>query len=152
MKALYSNAVTLDSGARGATTSFTERGQGDVLIAWENEAYLALQEPGKDKFEIVTPSLSILAEPPVSVVDKVVDKRGTRKVAEAYPQYLYSPVGQTWLQELLPPPRQGCCRQVRQAVWYGEPVHHRRAVRWLDQSPETHFADGGVLDQISGKK
>jgi sulfate/thiosulfate-binding protein len=84
----------LDSGARGSTTTFVERGIGDVLLAWENEAYLAIKELGPDKFEIVTPSLSILAEPPVSVVDKVVDKRATRKVAQAYLEYLYSPEGQ----------------------------------------------------------
>ena len=81
---LFKNVLVLDSGARGATTSFVERGQGDVLIAWENEAYLAVKELGPDKFDIITPSISILAEPPVSVVDKVADKHGTRKVAEAY--------------------------------------------------------------------
>ena len=80
---LFKNVKVLDSGARGATTTFTERGIGDVLLAWENEAYLAVKELGPEKFDIVTPSLSILAEPPVSVVDKVVDKKGTRKVAQA---------------------------------------------------------------------
>ena len=80
----------LDSGARGATTTFVERGIGDVLLAWENEAYLALDE-ARDKVDIVVPSISILAEPPVAVVDKVVDRKGTRAVAEAYLQYLYSP-------------------------------------------------------------
>jgi sulfate/thiosulfate-binding protein len=93
-------------GARGATTTFAERGIGDVLISWENEAYLAVKELGPDKFEIVTPSLSILAEPPVAVVDKVVDKRGTRAVAQAYLEYLYSP-GRPGNRraELLPPDR-----------------------------------------------
>ena len=80
---LYRNVPVFDSGARGSTTTFVQRGLGDVLLAWENEAYLAVNELGRDKFEIVTPSLSILAEPPVTVVDKVVDKKGTRKVAEA---------------------------------------------------------------------
>jgi sulfate/thiosulfate-binding protein len=94
VKKLYANVKVLDSGARGATTTFVERGIGDVLIAWENEAYLSVKELGPDKFEIVTPSLSILAEPPVAVVDKVVDKTGTRKVATAYLNYLYSPEGQ----------------------------------------------------------
>src|SRR5262249_18385411 len=89
--ALYRNVPVLDSGARGSTTTFVERGIGDVLIAWENEAYLALKEFGPEKFQIVNPSVSILAEPPVSVVDKVVDKRGTRAVAQAYLEYLYSP-------------------------------------------------------------
>ncbi len=93
VKALYKNVEVLDSGARGSTNTFVERGIGDVLIAWENEALLATNELGKDKFEIVTPSESILAEPTVSVVDKVVDKKGTRQVAEAYLKYLYSPEG-----------------------------------------------------------
>ncbi len=91
---VYKNAGVLDSGARGATTSFVQRGQGDVLLAWENEAFLSLKEFGSVKFEIVVPSSSILAEPPVAVVDKVVDKHGTRKVAEAYLQYWYSDEGQ----------------------------------------------------------
>ena len=91
---LLANVKVLDAGARGATTSFTERGIGDVLLAWENEAFLAKNELGPDKFDIVTPTISILAEPPVSVVDKVVDKRGTRKVAEAYLRFLYTKEGQ----------------------------------------------------------
>jgi len=94
VKKLYANVKVLDSGARGATTTFTERGIGDVLIAWENEAYLSVKELGPDKFDIITPSISILAEPPVAVVDKVVDKKGTRKVATAYLEQLYSPAGQ----------------------------------------------------------
>jgi sulfate/thiosulfate transport system substrate-binding protein len=91
---LYKNVLVLDTGARGATTTFVERGQGDVLLAWENEALLALGEAGGGGFEIVAPSVSILAEPTVSIVDKVVDRRGTRKIAEAYLRYLYSPEGQ----------------------------------------------------------
>lgn len=94
MNALYSNVEVLDSGARGATTTFVEREIGDVLIAWENEAYLSLNELGDDEFEIITPSLSILAEPPVAIVDKIVDKKGTREVAEAYLKHLYSDAGQ----------------------------------------------------------
>ncbi len=101
MKALFKNVEVQDSGARGATNTFVERGIGDVLIAWENEAYLAVNKLGKDKFEIVTPSESILAEPTVSVVDKVVDEQGTRKVAEDYLKYLYSPEGQTIAAEKL---------------------------------------------------
>jgi sulfate/thiosulfate-binding protein len=92
--ALFKNVPVLDSGARGSLTTFTERGVGDVFISWENEAFLATKELGPDKFQIVVPSLSILAEPPVTVVDKVVDKRGTRAVASAYLEYLYSPEGQ----------------------------------------------------------
>jgi sulfate/thiosulfate transport system substrate-binding protein len=91
---LFKNVPVLDTGARGATVTFAQRNIGDVLLAWENEAYLALDEFGKDKFEIVTPSLSILAEPTVAVVDKVVDKKGTRAAAEAYLKYLYAPEGQ----------------------------------------------------------
>ncbi|WP_018608909.1 sulfate ABC transporter substrate-binding protein [Uliginosibacterium gangwonense] len=149
VKSIYSNVKVLDTGARGATTSFTERGIGDVLIAWENEAYLAVKELGPDKFDIVTPSVSILAEPPVSVVDKTVDKRGTRKVAEAYLQYLYSPEGQ----EIA-------------AQNYYRPTDPKIAAKYSKQfanvklftidevfggwakAQKTHFADGGVFDQI----
>ena len=92
--AIYKNAPVLDTGARGATITFAQRGLGDVLIAWENDAFLAFDEFGKDKFEIVAPSLSIVAEPPVALVDGNVDKKGTRKVAEAYLDYLYSPDAQ----------------------------------------------------------
>src|SRR5262249_38279296 len=91
---LYGHVPVLDTGARGSTTTFVQRGIGDVLIAWENEALLAIKELGADKVEMVVPSISILAEPPVAVVDKVVDEHGTRKQAEAYLQYLYSPEGQ----------------------------------------------------------
>ncbi len=150
---IYKNAVVLDSGARGSTTSFTERGQGDVLIAWENEAYLALEEFGKDKFEIVTPSLSILAEPPVSVVDKVVDKRGTRKVAEAYLNYLYSPTGQDVAGKNFYRPRDKAA-QAKYAKQFG-----RVNLFTIDEvfggwqkAQKTHFSDGGVFDQIYTKK
>ncbi len=91
---LYSHVPVLDTGARGSTTTFAQRGIGDVLLSWENEAYLALDELGRDKFEIVYPSVSILAEPPVAVVDKNVDRHGTRKVAEAYLNFLYTKEGQ----------------------------------------------------------
>lgn len=91
---IYKNVAVLDSGARGSTTTFVERGIGDVFISWENEAFLAVNELGKDKFEIVVPSVSILAEPTVAVVDKVVDRRGTRAIAQAYLEYLYTPEGQ----------------------------------------------------------
>ncbi|PWC38009.1 sulfate ABC transporter substrate-binding protein [Azospirillum sp. TSO35-2] len=91
---LFKNVPVLDTGARGATVTFVQRGIGDVLLAWENEAFLAVEELGRDKFDIVVPSVSILAEPPVAVVDEVVDRKGTRKVAEAYLRYLYSPEGQ----------------------------------------------------------
>jgi sulfate/thiosulfate-binding protein len=94
VESIYRNVPVLDSGARGSTTTFAQRAVGDVFISWENEAFLILQEFGADKFEVVVPPFSILAEPPVSVVDFVVDKRGTRKVAEAYLNYLYTPAGQ----------------------------------------------------------
>src|SRR5687767_1999326 len=94
VRALFRNVPVLDTGARGSTTTFVQNGIGDVLLAWENEAFLSVEELGPDKFEIVVPKLSILAEPPVALVDKNVDKHGTREVAQAYLQYLYSPEGQ----------------------------------------------------------
>ena len=104
---LYKNVPVLDSGARGSTTTFAQRGIGDVLLSWENEAYLALNELGKDKVEIVTPSISILAEPPVSVVDKVAAKHGTAEVAKAYLEFLYTEEGQEIAREELLPPAPG---------------------------------------------
>jgi sulfate/thiosulfate-binding protein len=152
---LYKNVPVLDSGARGATTTFVERGIGDVLIAWENEAILAIKELGPDKVEIVAPTVSILAEPPVAVVDKNIDKRGTRKVAEAYLQFLYTDEGQ----EII-------------AKNYYRPATEKAATKYAAQFPKVklftlaevagnwgqaqkaHFADGGVFDQIyqPGKK
>jgi len=146
---IFKNVPVLDSGARGSTTTFVERGIGDVLLAWENEAVLAIKELGPDKFEIVVPSLSILAEPPVTVIDKNADKKGTRKVAEAYLQYLYSDEGQ----ELA-------------AQNYYRPSSEKIAKKYAAQFPKVklftidqefggwakaqkiHFADGGTFDQI----
>jgi sulfate transport system substrate-binding protein len=146
---LYKNVSVLDSGARGATTTFVERGIGDVLIAWENEAFLALKEFGADKYEIVVPSISILAEPPVSIVDKVVDKKGTRAVATAYLEYLYSDEGQ----EIV-------------AKNYYRPIDQKVAAKYAKTFPtinlitvykvfggwqkaqKTHFDDNGTFDQI----
>jgi hypothetical protein len=140
----------LDSGARGSTTTFVERGIGDVLIAWENEAYLALKELGPDKFELVTPSLSILAEPPVAVVDKVVDKRGTRKVATAYLEYLYSPEGQTLAGDNYYRPR-----DAKIAAKYAKQFAPVKLFTidevfggWAN-AQKTHFADGGLFDEIN---
>ena len=131
---LYKNAGVLDSGARGATTSFVQRGQGDVLIAWENEAFLSLKEFGPDKFEIVVPSVSILAEPPVAVVDKVVDKHGTRKLAEAYLKFLYSEEGQEIAARNFYRPRSTKVpAALTAAVSEAEALHHRRYLRRLDQ-------------------
>lgn len=149
VKKIYQNVEVLDSGARGATNTFVEKEIGDVLITWENEALLSQKELGKDKFEIVAPSISILAEPPVAVVDKVVDKKGTRKVAEAYLKYLYTEKGQ----EIA-------------AKNYYRPRDQKVAEKYASQFPkielftvdevfggwkkaqETHFKDGGVFDSI----
>ncbi len=123
---LYKNVPVLDSGARGATTTFVERGIGDVLLAWENEALLAIKELGPDKVEIVAPSVSILAEPPVAVVDKVVDKRGTRKVAEAYLNYLYSEEGQDIAAKNYYRPTAGAAAEkICGAISESQTVHHR---------------------------
>ncbi|MEY3720202.1 MAG: ABC-type sulfate transport system substrate-binding protein [Pseudomonadota bacterium] len=150
---MYKNVPVLDSGARGSTTTFIERGIGDVLLTWENEALLAIKELGPEKVEIVVPSVSVLAEPPVAVVDKVVDRRGTRKQAEAYLQYLYTEEGQ----EIA-------------AQNYYRPTNEKVAKKYAAQFPKvklltiddiaggwtkaqrTHFADGGVFDQIYQRK
>lgn len=146
---LFKNVPVLDSGARGATISFVERGLGDVLLAWENEALISLKEWGPDKFDIVAPSLSILTEPPVAVVDKVADRRGTRKVAEEYLKYLYSDEGQ----EII-------------AKNYYRPINPKIAAKYASQYPKLnlitvdntfggwqkaqkdHFSDGGSFDQL----
>ena len=152
--AIYKNAPVLDTGARGSTLTFTQRGIGDVLIAWENEAFLALEEFGADKFEIIVPSLSILAEPPVAVVDANVDANGTRKPAEAYLQYLYSDAGQKLI-----------------AKNYYRPTNEKAAdpadlarfpklkLLTIDgdfsgwgKAQAAHFADGGSFDQIYSAK
>ena len=123
---IYKNVPVLDTGARGSTITFVERNVGDVLIAWENEAFLAINEFGKDKFEIVVPSVSILAEPPIAVVDKVVDKKGTRAAAEAYLKFIYSPQGQEIAaQELLSSARSGCRQEIRKHIPEGAAFHHR---------------------------
>ncbi|WP_434622974.1 sulfate ABC transporter substrate-binding protein [Azospirillum sp. B2RO_4] len=145
---LFKNVPMLDSGARGSTVTFTQRGIGDVLLAWENEAYLSLKEFGADKFEIVTPSLSILAEPPVAVVDKVVDRKGTRKVAEAYLQFLYTREGQEIAARNFYRPR-----SPELAAQYAGRFADVKLVT-IDQfggwraAQEKHFSDGGVFDQI----
>ncbi|MBP7392425.1 MAG: sulfate ABC transporter substrate-binding protein [Zoogloea sp.] len=150
VKKLFANVKVLDSGARGSTTTFIERGIGDVLIAWENEAYLALKELGPDKFDLITPSLSILTEPPVSIVDKVVDKRGTRKLATAYLEYLYSPEGQTLAGDNYYRPR-----DPKIAAKYAKQFAPVKLFT-IDEvfggwttAQKVHFADGGVFDQIS---
>ena len=146
---IYKHTKVLDSGARGSTTTFVERGIGDVLLAWENEAYLSLKEFGSDKFEIVTPSLSILAEPNVAVVDKVVDKRGTREVAEAYLQHLYSPEGQEIAAQNFYRPRDAKVAE-KHAAQFG-PIKTftiDEVFGGWTKAQATHFGDGGIFDQI----
>ena len=146
--ALFKQVPVLDSGARGATTTFVERGIGDVLLAWENEAYLALAET-KDKVEIVAPSISILAEPAVAVVDKVVDRKKSRPVAEAYLQYLYSPEGQEIAAKNHYRPR-----DEKVAAKYANSFAKVKLFTIDDTfggwqtTQKTHFADGGTFDQI----
>ena len=149
VRQLYQHVPVLDTGARGSTTTFVERGQGDVLLAWENEAFLALNELGPDKLDIVVPSLSILAEPPITVVDRNVDRKGTRELAEAYLNFLYTPEAQ----EII-------------AQNYYRPINRDVAAKYRDKFPglklvklgevfgtwreaqKTHFSDGGTFDQI----
>lgn len=149
VKELFSHVEVLDSGARGATTTFVERGIGDVLLAWENEAFLSINELGEDEFEIVVPSISILAEPPVAIVDEVVDKKGTQEVAKAYLDYLYTEEAQ----EIV-------------AQNYYRPINKQVAEKYKDRFPEIkmvtvdevfggwrvaqekHFKDGGIFDEI----
>ncbi|MBL8481652.1 MAG: sulfate ABC transporter substrate-binding protein, partial [Rhodocyclaceae bacterium] len=146
---IYGNVKVLDSGARGATTSFVERGIGDVLIAWENEAWLSVKELGPDKFEIVTPSLSILAEPPVALVDRAADKHGTRALAQAYLEYLYSPQGQEIAARHYYRPRDANAA-ARAGVTLPKLalVTIDQALGGWQKAQATHFADGGVFDQI----
>ncbi|MYM29094.1 sulfate ABC transporter substrate-binding protein [Duganella sp. CY15W] len=152
---LYKNVPVLDSGARGSTVTFVERGIGDVLIAWENEAFLAIKELGPDKVDIVVPSVSVLAEPPVAIVDKVADKHGTRKVAQAYLDYLYSDAGQEIIaKNYYRPTVESAAKK------YGNQFPKLKlftinevAGNWA-QAHKTHFADGGLFDQLyqpSGK-
>jgi sulfate/thiosulfate transport system substrate-binding protein len=145
---LYRNVPVLDSGARGSTTTFVERGIGDVLLAWENEAYLVINKFGKESFQIVYPSVSILAEPPVALVDKVADRHGTRVVAEAYLQYLYSPQGQEIIARHYFRPR------LATAAKSGPDFPHLKLFTvdglfggW-QKAQKTHFDDGGMFDQI----
>ena len=150
---VFGNVPVLDSGARGSTVTFAERGIGDVLLAWENEAYLSLKEFGADKFDVVYPPISILAEPPVAVVDKVVDKRGTREVAQGYLEYLYSPEGQ----EIA---ARNFYRPTDPAVLakYAKNFPTIKLFTIDDtfggwaKAQKTHFADGGVFDQIYTRK
>jgi len=145
---LFANVPVLDSGARGATNTFVQRGIGDVLLAWENEAYLAVEE-AKDQIEIVIPSVSILAEPPVTIVDTVVDKKGTRAVAEAYLQFLYTPEGQELVATHHYRPRdpQVAAKYVGRFADVTLFTIDEAFGGWQN-AQATHFADGGTFDQI----
>jgi sulfate/thiosulfate transport system substrate-binding protein len=150
--AIYRNVPVLDSGARGSTTTFVERGIGDVLLAWENEALLARKELGPDKFDIVAPSVSILAEPPVALIDKVVDKRGTRAVAQAYLDYLYSPEGQDIAgRHYYRPTDAAVAAKYAQQFPRLELFSIDQLFGGWAQAQKTHFADGGVFDRIVAK-
>jgi sulfate/thiosulfate transport system substrate-binding protein len=152
VKKLYKNVPVLDSGARGATVTFVERGIGDVLLAWENEAYLAVKELGPNKFDVVAPSLSILAEPPVSIVDKVVDKHGTRAIAEEYLRYLYSKEGQEIAAKHFYRPRDPEIAAKYAAQFPNIPlVTIDAAFGGWTRAQATHFADNGTFDRIYGQ-
>jgi sulfate/thiosulfate-binding protein len=147
--AVYKNVPVLDSGARGSTTTFVQRGIGDVLIAWENEALLAVQKLGKNQFEIVVPSVTILAEPPVALVDKVADKRGTRAVAQAYLDFLYTPPAQEIAAKNFFRPRLDAVAQKYAAQFPKVTTFTIDEVfgGWT-KAQQTHFSDGGIFDQI----
>jgi sulfate transport system substrate-binding protein len=148
LRKLFKNVPVLDTGARGSTTTFVQRGIGDVLLAWENEAFLATEELGAGKVEIAVPSLSILAEPPVTVVDKVALRKGTREVADAYLKYLYSPVGQEIIARNFYRPRDPAV-----AAKYASRFPQVNLLTISDfggwaKAQTTHFGEGGIFDQI----
>ena len=146
---LYRNVPILDSGARGSTITFAQRRQGDVLLAWENEAYLVAEEMGKDKFDIVAPSVSVLAEPPVAVVDANADKHGTRQVAEAYLEFLYTPAGQELAAKHHYRPRSPeVAARHQDSVAKVSLFTIDEVFGGWTKAQKTHFADGGVFDQI----
>ena len=146
---LYRNVPVLDTGARGSTVTFVERGVGDVLLAWENEAFLAQREFGKDKFEIVAPPLSILAEPPITVVDKVADRKGTRAVAEAYLKYWYTREGQEIAARNSYRPRDSeTAKEYEKSFAKVELFTIDDAFGGWTKAQKEHFAEGGIFDQI----
>jgi sulfate/thiosulfate-binding protein len=151
IKKLYANVPVLDTGARGSTTTFAQREIGDVLLAWENEAFLALDELGADKFDIVVPSLSIKAEPPVAVVDEVVDAKGTRKVAEAYLNFLYTPEAQKLIAHNYYRPSDPKSADPKDLARFVDvkliSIDDPLFGGWAKAQPK-HFADGGIFDQI----
>jgi sulfate/thiosulfate-binding protein len=152
LKDLYSNVPVLDSGARGSTLTFVQRQIGDVLLAWENEAFLAQKELGKGQFDIVVPSLSVLAEPPVAIVDKVVDKRGTREVASAYLNFLYTPEAQRIaIKNFYRPTDPSLAAEAGKLFPPLKTVSIADLGGW-DAANQKHFADGAIFDQIYLKK
>ena len=150
VKTIFQNVPVLDSGARGSTTTFVQREIGDVLLAWENEAFLALEELGQGKFEIVVPSLSILAEPPVTLMDVNVDKHGTRAIAEEYLKYLYSPVGQRLAAKHYYRPRKPEFANPDDLAKFPhvELVEINKIFGSWQQAQQIHFNDGGIFDRI----
>ena len=152
LKKLFKNVPVLDSGARGSTTTFVERGIGDVLLAWENEAFLAQKELGPDKFDIVVPSLSILAEPPVTVVDKNAKRHGTEAVAKAYLEYLYSEEGQEIAaKNYYRPTLESVAKKYEKQFPKVNLIKIDEAFGGWQKAQKTHFADGGVFDEIYQK-
>jgi sulfate/thiosulfate transport system substrate-binding protein len=146
---IYKNVPVLDTGARGSTVTFVERSVGDVLLAWENEAFLALREFGADKFEIVVPPLSILAEPPVTIVDKVVDKKGTREIADAYLRYWYTKEGQEIAARNSYRPRDAdVARKYEKAFAKVNLFTIDEVFGGWTKAQKEHFAEGGIFDQI----
>lgn len=148
LKAIYKNVSVLDTGARGSTTTFVERGIGDVFISWENEAYLAVNELGPDKFEIVVPSVSILAEPPVALVDRNADRHGTRKIAEEYLNYLYSDEGQEIAAKNYYRPRNTQIFQKYSSTFKPVNLFTIDEFGGWQAAQKKHFADKGIFDQI----
>ena len=152
VRTLLKHVPVLDTGARGATVTFVERELGDVLLAWENEAYRAINEAGRDKFEIVTPSLSILAEPAVAIVGKVVDKKGTREVAAAYLDFLYSPAGQEIAARNYYRPRdEAVAERYKDAFADVRLITVDQEFGGWEQAQKVHFSDGGTFDQVYAK-
>lgn len=151
VKKIFDNVKVLDTGARGSTTTFTQREVGDVLITWENEAYLVLNELGKDKYDIVTPSISILAEPPVAVVTRYAKQHSTEELAKAYLEYLYSPVGQDIIGKHYFRPRDKAALEKYKSQFAPVKLFTLNELfgNW-DKAQKTHFSNGGTFDQIKG--
>ncbi len=148
VRKVYKNVPVLDTGARGSTTTFVQRGIGDVLLAWENEAHLAVKELGPDKVEIIIPSVSVLAEPPVSVVDQVALRKGTKDVAQAYLEYLYSPEGQDIIARNYYRPRDAKVAAKYAAQYPKIPLVTIADFGGWAKAQKEHFGDGGIFDQI----